>query len=154
MKKLNLGQALNTLANIGVIAGILFLALELQQNNELMAADARFNRMTATTESYTIEALQPDIAAILIKESAGEALTDLENFRIQAFWMRVLKVLEWGYVEQPENQAWANGQRRNAEAYASYRRVWQGNSGGPLASGKDVFDARFVEFMEEHVFAP
>lgn len=32
-------------ANIGVIAGIVFLAVEIQQNNELMASQARFNRL-------------------------------------------------------------------------------------------------------------
>ena len=31
--KINIGQTLNTLANIGVIAGIVFLAVELGQND-------------------------------------------------------------------------------------------------------------------------
>jgi hypothetical protein len=38
MKKIDLGQTFHILANIGVIGGILLLAFELQQNNELMAA--------------------------------------------------------------------------------------------------------------------
>ena len=32
MKKIDLGQTLNTLANVGVIAGIVFLGVELRQN--------------------------------------------------------------------------------------------------------------------------
>jgi len=32
MKKIDLGQTIQTLANLGVIAGIVFLAMELQQN--------------------------------------------------------------------------------------------------------------------------
>ena len=151
MKKIDLSQTITVLANIGVIAGIVFLVIELQQNNELMEAEARFNRMTAVTESYTIEALQPEITTILLKESNGDSLTELEDFRIQAFWMRVLKVLEWGFIEQPNRLAWTNGQRRNYAAYGSYRRAWEGGSGGPLASGKDVFDPRFVELMDEYV---
>ena len=35
MKKIDLGQAVSILANVGVLAGILFLAVELRQNNEL-----------------------------------------------------------------------------------------------------------------------
>jgi hypothetical protein len=35
MKKLELGRTINTIANLGVIAGIIFLALELNQNNQL-----------------------------------------------------------------------------------------------------------------------
>ena len=42
--KIDLGQAIAILANIGVIAGIVFLAAELQQNNELMEAEARAAR--------------------------------------------------------------------------------------------------------------
>ena len=41
MKKINLGQLIGILANLGVIAGIVFLAFELEQNNQLMEAEAR-----------------------------------------------------------------------------------------------------------------
>lgn len=40
MKKIDLGQAVGILANIGVIAGIIFLVFELQQNNKLLRAEA------------------------------------------------------------------------------------------------------------------
>ncbi len=46
MKKIELGQAIGILANIGVLGGLLLLAFELRQNNELMAAEGRFNRLT------------------------------------------------------------------------------------------------------------
>ena len=46
MKKLDLGQTITILANIGVIAGIVFLGLEIRQNNELMAAEARYKVLT------------------------------------------------------------------------------------------------------------
>jgi hypothetical protein len=41
MKKRNLSESLNLLANLGVIAGIVFLGVELRQNNELMEMEAR-----------------------------------------------------------------------------------------------------------------
>ncbi len=47
MKKIDLGQTITILANVGVIAGIVFLAVELRQNNTLMAAQARFNQLSA-----------------------------------------------------------------------------------------------------------
>ena len=40
MKKLDLGQIITILANIGVIAGIVLLAVELDQNNRLIEAAA------------------------------------------------------------------------------------------------------------------
>ena len=36
MKKLDLGQTMTILANVGVIVGISFLAVELRQNNDMM----------------------------------------------------------------------------------------------------------------------
>lgn len=56
-----------------------FFAVELRQNNELMAADTRFNRLCASTESYTLQAVDPDIAAILVKDKNGEPLTEVER---------------------------------------------------------------------------
>lgn len=41
MKKIDLGQTIQILANVGVIAGIVFLAIELQQNNELQRSSSR-----------------------------------------------------------------------------------------------------------------
>jgi hypothetical protein len=43
MKKVDIGQVIAVTANMGVIAGIVFLALELQQNNRFLSAQAQFN---------------------------------------------------------------------------------------------------------------
>jgi len=40
---LEIGQVLTLGANLGVIAGIVFLAMELRQNNRLLAAQARYS---------------------------------------------------------------------------------------------------------------
>jgi len=39
LKKIDLGQAIGILANAGVIAGIVFLDMELRQNYELVVAN-------------------------------------------------------------------------------------------------------------------
>jgi len=41
MKKIDLGQTLTILANVGVLAGILLLVFELNQNREMMRAQTR-----------------------------------------------------------------------------------------------------------------
>jgi hypothetical protein len=38
MQKIDFGQSIGILAKLGVIAGIVFLALELQQNNEVLVS--------------------------------------------------------------------------------------------------------------------
>lgn len=42
MQKINLGQTLNTLANVGVIAGIVFLGFELRQANRIAVVNAEY----------------------------------------------------------------------------------------------------------------
>jgi hypothetical protein len=55
MKQIDLGQSITILASLGVIAGIVFLGLELRQNNELMEAEARFNRLSLSREASNIQ---------------------------------------------------------------------------------------------------
>jgi len=38
LRKIDLGHTAGILANLGVVAGIIFLGLELRQNDDLMAA--------------------------------------------------------------------------------------------------------------------
>ena len=40
MKKIDLGQTVNTLANVGVIGGLIFLGFEMQQNTNIARATA------------------------------------------------------------------------------------------------------------------
>ena len=47
LKKIDLGQTITILANLGVIAGIVFLAFELRQNNSLLETQIRSNFMGA-----------------------------------------------------------------------------------------------------------
>ena len=42
MRKINLGQTMGILANVGVIAGIVFLAVELNQNTEQLALELQW----------------------------------------------------------------------------------------------------------------
>jgi hypothetical protein len=42
LKKLDFGQTITIFANVGEIAGIVFLAFELQQNNEALGLQERY----------------------------------------------------------------------------------------------------------------
>ncbi len=41
-------------------------------------------KLSITTESYSIEAAEPDIAAILVKDRNGEALTEIDLLQFYA----------------------------------------------------------------------
>ena len=51
MKSETINQWMTLGANIGVIAGILFLGFELQQNNDLMESQARFNDLQIRSDA-------------------------------------------------------------------------------------------------------
>ena len=99
MKKPDIGQTIGLLANLGVIAGIIFLGVELHQNNELMEAEARAaraDRLRATAEHVFIDQAFADL---LVKAGNQEALTDSERLRVRSFNLYRLRGLEAYFVE-------------------------------------------------------
>ncbi len=151
MKKIEPQELISILANIGVIAGIVFLAFELRQNNELMASEARatYASMDQIGWSFIIE--NPDLSDLLIKDRNGEELTESEELRLNALWLQNLAQYQFRFLEDPNSVGWVNGQRRNYESYSTLRSAWEGNGSGARQAGKDNFDPRFVRFYEENV---
>lgn len=90
MKKVDLGQTVSILANLGVIAGIIFLALEIRQNNTLMTSQSRANQSAQVLAIQVDVFSNPDLSEILIKADSGESLTAAEQLRLDAFQQRVL----------------------------------------------------------------
>lgn len=68
MKKIDVGQAISLLANIGVIAGIVFLGLELRQNNLLLNAQTRGDTLRAVIDNEAEPYRNHDVATLLAKK--------------------------------------------------------------------------------------
>ena len=143
MKKIDLGQMFHILANLGVLGGILLLAYELHQNNELMAVQARFNRLAINTENYTLRVENPDLAEAWKKAYGNEPLSSSERTLVEAFAMRVLLVREWSYRELPESEIPVERWKRNQNRVEQLRMVFEREKGD--------LDPGFVQFMEENV---
>lgn len=72
MKKIDVGQTVSILANFGVIAGIVFLAVELRQNNEFLAAEAGADRRDIRRQAAIIRELTcPELRHAIIKAENG-----------------------------------------------------------------------------------
>jgi len=90
MKKIDIGQTVGVLANVGVIAGIIFLAVELTQNQELMRAQTR-NEMSRTIIELNTLSMEDRFASLILKGQAGEPLSDVERFQYARWannWLR------------------------------------------------------------------
>lgn len=121
MKRIDFGQMMQFLGNLGVIAGIVLLAYEIQQNTEsldesrnLAFAQAQQARLSQNDDTVRSLASSPYLPGIFIKyESEGrEALNDEELRRF--IWqscsglVRLDTLHAWyerGYVDEQEYRA-------------------------------------------------
>ncbi len=94
MQKIDLGQTVGILANIGVIAGIVFLGIELQQNNALLAAEFRASSLSNRL-SLREKALDPQIAELLVRAYEGAELSAAERVQLGTINMMQLELWEW-----------------------------------------------------------
>jgi hypothetical protein len=148
MKKIDLGQTIETLANVGVIAGIIFLVVELRQGNELMEADARFNRLTLGRDAWQSIAENGDLTELQVRSDNGEVLSEVEQRRVDAATMRFLINLEWQYREMPPDSPERNYGEQLIKGNAhspSFKRVW--------SSRKHYFDSGFVDWVDSLVLS-
>lgn len=151
MRKQDLGQIINTLANLGVIAGIIFLAVELNQNNKLLKMEAKATLSEYTQNGWDRIASDPDLVDLFIKDRNGHELSESEEMRLSSFWMGYLIRLEWRFEHFPESFTREHSLRRIHSAYGSFRRTWSGDTGGSRSAGKDNFSPEFVTFIDEVV---
>jgi hypothetical protein len=141
-----LNQWLTLVANVGVLAGIIFLAVEVRQNSRNLAAQVRATFFSSVADTWRIPAESPELTEIMAKDSGGEELTQAELWQIQAFWTRVHMAMEWGYKELPRNE-FVRGlpfQKTTYDIFPSYRSAWEEREG--------FFDQEFYRYMNAGVF--
>ena len=146
MRKIDLGQSIQILANIGVMAGIVFLGIEVAQNNGYAATEIRATRYLTAIEAFTIAAENTQLLATVLKDRDHETLTELEAAQLRAWWIRVLLTNQWAYSEMAvaDTSPFVEMQRFNNETYSLYRQTWEAR--------KSYFQPDFIQFMEENVF--
>ena len=100
MNKIDLDKALGWLASLGVIAGILLLAYELNQNREMMRAQTR-NDLAQTVVDLAIADSQDIVRAdILVRGLNGETLSESEQWihdRRTNAWFRYWENVHYQY---------------------------------------------------------
>ena len=97
MKKIDYGQVMQILANLSVFAGIVFLGLELQQNNELLNQQVRATTLEQRQSVSQLLFENPEVIELLGKD--GQALSETDHDRLRLLGLRVLVVMEHNYRE-------------------------------------------------------
>jgi hypothetical protein len=154
MKKIDLGQTITIVANVGVIVGIAFLLVELQQNNRLLSSQAQFNLLQNRTNGITSVSESPEVSAFWTMVNRDEALSDSEILRVRAYAMKAILNWEWEFREYQSGNierddlplvAWRNSFHGKdvLRKIDLYPEVW-----AQLRSG---LNPEFVLLMEEEI---
>ena len=148
MKKIDLGQTITILANIGVIAGIIFLAVELRQNNELLGVQARSGILNRQTGAPDLILQNSELWPLLDKEE--DSLTHTERQALNLLGTRILYAHEAGFQET------VSGSRDKTELRqrlrVAWRDPWQHLSVSIAWDGyKERADPNFVAWMEQNI---
>ena len=89
------GYWLNIFANLAVVAGIVFLGLELRQNSELMRAQTR-NQLAQSAIGQIELGMRPDVLAAL---SAGENRSPEEDALVGRYVRALLRGVENSFYQ-------------------------------------------------------
>ncbi len=148
MKEIDLAQAIGILANVGVIAGIVFLGLELRQNNALLQAQSRSNFLGARLQVNSAIAESAWLPEIFAKVRAGETLSEDEAIRLQAQHQVIFTLWQWTYEDYTSLRLEPPGERLRA--------IFAGQTLTPqLAATWEVYkatvDPEFAEWVDQNI---
>jgi len=157
LKKPDFGQTVTILANIGVIAGIVFLGLELEQNNSLLRMQASYSLLQNRTAFRQEATANAEVADFWVRVNDGDPLSQSDQVRL-AYYAETA-ILNWqfeyaqfleGNLDEQElpvggYRAVMNAEGSEGEAYRSVWSRWQ--RGG----GKGSLRADFAQWMSESV---
>jgi hypothetical protein len=151
MKKIDLGQTLTILANIGVIAGIAFLAYELRQNNQMMQVQARALQNESATDFADVILSNVELAAAVSRVENGEALSETDKVLLRALALRVYRSWEWSWEE------WQAGRLDDPtegwNAVTRNRAAFKYDLGSQWPDVNQTVSPDFRDWMDENIFA-
>ncbi len=139
MNRLDLGQTINTLANLGVLAGIVFLAIEVSQNqasleeaNTINLLEARGDTLASFIGRGYVIVQDEDLSRIELMGNRGDELNELDAKRYQdlcggLIWITASTYERWKALAV-ESRARASAQtlKRSISQNPGLRRCWEG----------------------------
>ena len=149
MKNIDLGQTIGILTNVGVIAGIIFLGLELHQNNEFLATQARAQRGAISREADLRMLQNPDLRRATIKARNGSVLSEDEIFLLELENLAV--ITDWKIIYQEYQMGALEESTLNIVGWRNAFHVSRPRMPEFWSSNKQLHPPEFVQWMEENV---
>ena len=157
MNKDDLNKWLTLTANLAVVTGIIFLAFELNQNNELLEAEIRTIRHNVRAADYLLPLEHQQFGDALIKNHNGEPLSEYESLILNRAIATTLYNYQYVFTEYSLGRI-----AENSLPVTQWRSDFDGDSSSGLAYWPDLreywearkeldFDPEFVIWMDENV---
>ena len=152
--KFSTDQFAQTLANFAIVTGIVFLALEVRQNNELLDTQARQNRSDGQRElNAAVYDGATGLALIIDKAESGFELRAQEQLQLERYLTAVIVHWEFWYqdfldgvLDEDEVRLGEWKTQFHDIAPDAMSRVWE--------KVRNDSSPEFVEFMEANVVNP
>ena len=153
MSFMNIAQLLGNLGEftgaIVIVASLIYLAMQVRQNSEHLAAQSRYNNYKGRTDLTLAAALNNEIFEAYLKSRNGDELSPAEQLRI-SFYMRAVFTF-WEY----EFREYEVGRLAEEEFNAAGKRtLFQRNSeswGTGWTNYKNTAPRRFVEYVDQNI---
>ena len=134
-------------ANLGVIAGIIFLGFELRQNNQLLVEEARYSMLQNQKEwAYFVSAAN-NVSDSVMSPDGNSELSKADRIRRGEMIGTLLFMWQWEY-EQSQSNLFGETE----VSIAAYKYGWRNyNIAEIWPEIRGWYSDDFVQFMEEKV---
>ena len=145
MNSSKINDWLTLIANVAVVGGIVFLAIEISQNNELLRSESRQTLVANDVTSLTANLENADVFAKLVAE---RALSAEDQLRLSFMYSLDLRNREFEYIQ------YTNG-LLDEKSWLAYRHVILINHSTGLGRtwwdeiGRRIVDPEFAELVDE-----
>ena len=152
-----LNKGLTLIANLAVVAGIIFLAIELRHNNELLEAEIRTIRLDVRAADFLRPLEHQQYGNALIKIRHGEPLTEYETLILNRTMATTLYNYQYVFTEYSLGRVkessmpiddWRAGLDGEISSDGQYwpdmREYWE------IRKNLD-YDPAFVKWMDENI---
>ena len=145
MTSAKFNEWLMLIANVAVVGGIVFLAIEIRQNNELLRSESRQALVSNDVTSLTANLENVDVFA---KLTSQEELSAEDQLRLSFMYTLDLRNREFEYFQ------YVNG-LLDEETWLAYRHVIVVNHSSDLGRswwdvvGRGIVDPEFADLVDE-----
>lgn len=143
MRLPSFNEWLSIVANLAVVAGIAFLALELRQTNDLMESERRYNRLQVFLDGTSSYIENPSLAEAILKSRRGQELTENEEFVLDQQLRNIFAIWQWTWIELGATEEFPLASYRTSMRLGYFQSHWKAISPGLMPE--------FVSFVEENI---